>query len=84
MRNKRLVVVLVGAAVFGLVAAVSVSKYLSNAQGFTRNMRAVVVAKVDIPLGTKLVAEQLTTAQFPQNATPDGVFDSVEKLVGRV
>ena len=83
MRNKRLVVVLVGAALFGLVAAVSVSRYLSNAQANPRT-NTVVVAKVDIPLGTKIVAEQLATAQFPATAIPDGTFDSVEKMVGRV
>ena len=84
MRNKRLIVVLTGAAIFGLVAAVSVSRYLSNAQGFPRGSNKVVVAKVEIPLGTQIVAEQLETVSIPSNATPDGVFDSVEKLVGRV
>jgi pilus assembly protein CpaB len=84
MRNKRLLFVLAGAAVFGLVAAVSVSRYLSNAQAFTRNMNNVVVAKVDIPLGTKIAAEQLQTVQFPADAMPEGTFDKAEKLVGRV
>jgi pilus assembly protein CpaB len=84
MRNKRLLFVLAGAVAFGLVAAVSVSRYLSNAQANPRNLRNVVVAKVDIPLGTKVVAEQLMKAQFPSNAVPDGVFESEEKLLGRV
>src|SRR2546429_9340789 len=84
MRNKRLLFVLVGAVVFGLFAAVSVSRYLSNAQATPRNMQSVVVAKVDIPLGTKVVAEQLMTVQFPSGATPDGVFDKTDKIVGRV
>ena len=84
MRNKRLLVVLGGAAVFGLLAAFSVSRYLSNASATPRNLANVVVAKVDIPLGTKVVAEQLMTAQFPTGALPDGVFDNPEKLVGRV
>jgi len=84
MRNKRLLFVLVGAVAFGLFAAVSVSRYLSNAQATPRNMQSVVVAKVDIPLGTKVVAEQLMTVQFPTGATPDGVFDKTDKIVGRV
>jgi pilus assembly protein CpaB len=84
MRNKRILFVLFGAAAFGLVAAFAVSRYLSNAQALTRDMRKVVVAKVDIPLGTKLVTEQLATAQIPSDATPDGAFDSADKLVGRV
>jgi pilus assembly protein CpaB len=84
MRNKRLLFVLAGAAVFGLVAAVSVNRYLSNAQAFSSNMKEVVVAKVDIPLGTTMVAEQLTKVQLPADAVPDGAFNSAEKLVGRV
>jgi len=84
MRNKRLLFVLAGAAAFGLVAAVSVSRYLSNAQAFTRNMNNVVVAKVDIPLGTTIVAEQLTQVQLPADAVPDGAFTDGQKVVGRV
>jgi pilus assembly protein CpaB len=84
MRNKRLMFVLAGAVVFGLVAAVSVSRYLSSAQALTRNLNNVVVAKVDIPAGTKVIAEQLETVQYPANAMPNGVFESPDKLVGRV
>jgi len=84
MRNKRLLVVLGGAVFFGLVAAVSVSRYLSSAQAYSKNLNNVVVAKVDIPAGTKVIAEQLDVVQFPQNAMPNGVFDSPDKLVGRV
>lgn len=84
MRNKRFVMVLGGAIVFGLVAAVSVSKYLSSAQAYTKNLNSVVVAKVAINPGEKLIAEQLETVQFPRGATPDGVFDAPDKLVGRV
>jgi pilus assembly protein CpaB len=84
MRNKRFLFVLVGATAFGLVAAVAVSRYLSNAQALTRDMRKVVVAKVDIPLGSKLVAEQLTTVQLPTDGIPDGSFEATDKVVGRV
>src|ERR671920_1435555 len=75
---------LASAVVFGLVAAVSVSRYLSDAQANTRNMNNVVVAKVDIPLGTKIEAEQLSTVQFPADAVPEGAFTDAQKLVGRV
>ena len=84
MRNKRFFVVLAGALLFGLLAAVSVSRYLSSAQAYTKSLRGVAVAKVAIPLGTKIIAEQITLVQFPQESTPDGAFDSVEKLAGRV
>ncbi len=84
MRNKRLVVVLAGATVFGLIAAIAVSHYLSNAMAYSKNLNGVVVAKVDIPLGTKIEAAHLMSVPFPSDATPDGAFDSPDKLLGRV
>src|SRR5712664_72607 len=84
MRNKRFFIVLVGALLFGLLAAVSVSRYLSSAQAYTKNLNRVAVAKVAIPVGTKIVPEMLTMVQFPKESTPDGTFESPEKLNGRV
>src|SRR2546423_4575699 len=84
MRNKRVFIVLVGALIFGVLAAVSVSRYLSSAQAFTKNMTKVAVAKVAIPLGSKIIPEQIMVVQFPKESTPDGAFDSPEKLAGRV
>ena len=84
MRNKRFFIVLVGALIFGVLAAVSVSKYLSSAQAYTKNLNNIAVAKVAIPIGSKIVAEQLMMVQFPKESTPDGAFDSPEKLAGRV
>ena len=84
MRNKRFFIVLIGALIFGVLAAVSVSRYLSSAQAYTKNLSKVAVAKVQIPLGTKIIAEQVTVVQFPKESTPDGTFESPDKLVGRV
>jgi pilus assembly protein CpaB len=84
MRNKRFFVVLAGALVFGLLAAVTVSRYLASAQAYSKDLNRVVVAKVAIPVGTKIIAEQVMAVQFPKESTPDGVFESAEKLVGRV
>lgn len=84
MRNKRFFIVLAGALMFGVLAAVSVSRYLSSAQAYTKNMTKVAVAKVAIPLGSKIVPEQIMVVQFPKESTPDGAFDSPEKLAGRV
>ena len=85
MRNKRLIFALLAAVVFGLVAAVSVSRYLASAQAYTKNLSNVVVAKVEIPIGTRIVAEQLSVAQFPKAVAPDGTFAVIDtNLVGRV
>ena len=69
MRNKRLIIALLAAITFGLIAAVSVKQYLLSAQAFNRT-NDVVVAKVAIPVGSRLIAEQLTVAQFPAAAAP--------------
>ncbi len=84
MRNKRFFIVLVGALLFGLLAAVSVSRYLSSAQAYTKNLNRVAVAKVAIPIGTKIIPEQVMVVQFPKESTPDGAFESPDKLAGRV
>ena len=84
MRNKRFFIVLVGALIFGVLAAVSVSRYLSSAQAYSKNLNKVAVAKVAIPLGSKIIPEQIMVVQFPKESTPDGAFDSPEKLAGRV
>jgi pilus assembly protein CpaB len=84
MRNKRFLIVMTGALIFGLLAAFSVSRYLSSAQANTSNFKKAAVAKVDIPLGTKIISEQVGEVEFPSNTIPDGAFESAEKLVGRV
>jgi len=84
MRNKRLIIALLAAITFGLVAAVSVKQYLLSAQAFNRT-NDVVVAKVAIPVGSRLIAEQLTVAQFPADVTPEGAIAKIDpSLLDRV
>src|ERR1043166_7930694 len=85
MRNKRLIIAVSAAIVFGLIAAVSVSRYLATAREYTKNLNNVVVAKVDIPVGTRIIEEQLAITQLPRSAAPDGTFAKIdETLVDRV
>src|SRR5215467_11085145 len=84
MRNKRLIIAVLAAVTFGLIAAVSVKQYLMSAQTLTKT-NDVVVAKVDIPIGSRIIPEQLTVAQFPPNVTPDGAISVIDdKIIGRV
>ena len=84
MRNKRLIIALLAAITFGLIAAVSVKQYLLSAQTFNRT-NDVVVAKVEIPVGSRIIPEQLVVAQFPADVTPVGAIGKIdENLVGRV
>jgi len=85
MRNKRLIIALLAAVTFGLIAAVSVKQYLLSAQTFKSSLNDVVVAKVDIPVGSRIIAEQLAVAQFPADVTPEGALSKIdERLIGRV
>lgn len=84
MRNKRFFVVLGCALMFGLIAAFAVSRYLSSANVYAKSLNSVVVAKVDIPIGSKIIPEQLAVVQFSKDSIPDGTFENPEKLVGRV
>jgi pilus assembly protein CpaB len=84
MRNKRLIIALLAAVTFGLIAALSVKQYLLSAQTFSRT-NDVVVAKVDIAMGSRIIPEQLVVAQFPAGVTPQGAISKIdEKLIGRV
>lgn len=78
-----MVFVLIGAVIFGLLAATTVSSYLRRVRENT-NPSALVVAKVDIPLGARVSAEQLTTVDVPKAATPDGAFTQIDQVVGRI
>ena len=45
----------------------------------------IVVANVEIPLGTEIMAKQLTVAKFPRSLAIAGAFQSIDdRLVGRV
>jgi pilus assembly protein CpaB len=85
MRNKRLIIAILAAVVFGLVAAISVSRFLQRSTEYTKNLSNVVVAKVEIPVGSRIIDEWLEVAQFPRNVTPEGTFPKVDNnLIGRV
>ena len=45
--------------------------------------QAVTIAALDIPIGTPLTAEHLTTAQWPSKSLPPGTFSSPTALIGR-
>lgn len=81
MFDKRVIAVITCAVVFGLFAALLVSRYLSNVKA---QSKAVVAAAVPIPMSSQITAEQLMLVHLPPEATPDGAYTSIEKLVGRV
>ena len=82
--NKKLIIALTGAVLFGIVAVTLVTRYVANAQAYTKSLNNVVIAKVPIAVGTKITAEHLGTASIPNGSMPEGAFKESEKVVGRV
>lgn len=88
MKKKRTIIVLILALLSGTIAAFSVVRYLDARP--TPLMAAtpeetvpVVVAAHDIPLGTKLAAEDVRIIQWPASALPQGVTQTPAEVVGR-
>jgi len=84
--NKKALIVLSLAAIFGLLTAALVHRTLrtgSSAQAGQKT-RKVVVAAMKLGLGTQIKAEHLSLAEWPESLLPRGTFTEVEKLVGRV
>ena len=82
MKNKRALVVMALAILFGLAAVVLASRWLllqPNA-----NAGRIVVASADINLGQRLAPGMLKLADWPADSVPKGAFDDPKKLDGRV
>jgi pilus assembly protein CpaB len=84
MRNKRLIIALTGAVLCGVLGVMLITRYLSNVQAYTRDLGTVVAAKVEIPLGAKITADDLMLASIPNGSAPEGAFRKIEEVAGRV
>ena len=84
MRNKRLILALTGAVLCGLLAVMLVTRYLSSVQNYARDLNNVVVAKTEIPVGAKIMPEQLSLLPIPNGSAPEGAFRKLDDAVGRV
>ena len=80
--NKIIAIILAGAGVFGFLALMSLNK--GSKSVVAENLNEIVVAKVEVPLGTQLNPEQLQKVQYPKAITPELSFQKPEDLVGRV
>jgi pilus assembly protein CpaB len=84
------VVIRVASGFSTFILAVSLSTYynplgpnISPAEG--KQNLAVVIAKSEIPIGARILAEQLQIAQLPRTVTVAGAFTRIDdRLIGRV
>ncbi len=81
MKNPRAIAMLVLSVVIGLVATVVASGWVAQ-QGRAASNK-VVVAAVDIDLGSKLNPQQLKTVDWPSGSLPNGAITDPQTLQDR-
>jgi len=82
MRNIKAFMLLALALVFGIAAAVYAARWI--AQRGTLQSTKVVVAAMDIELGSRLNPQMLTQVEWPSESVPAGAFTEVKDLQDRV
>jgi pilus assembly protein CpaB len=82
MKNKRALIVMAVAILFGLAAVVFASRWLLSQPGNASGR--IVVAATDISLGQRLTPEMFKLAEWPADSVPKGAFIDPQKLNGRV
>lgn len=82
MKNIKAIALLLLALVTGLAAAVYAASWVSQRGNIASSK--VVVAAVDIELGSKINPQMVTTMDWPAGSVPDGAFKDVNDLQERV
>lgn len=82
MKNIKAIGLLVLALMIGLAAAVYAAGWVSRQGNIASNQ--VVVAAVDIELGSKINPQMLTTTAWPSGSVPPGAFKDIKELQDRV
>ncbi|ALK95229.1 pilus assembly protein CpaB [Massilia sp. WF1] len=82
MKNKRALIVMTIAILFGLAAVVFASRWLLNQPGGASGR--IAVANADISLGQRLTPEMFRLAEWPAESVPKAAFTDLQKLSGRV
>ncbi|MCS0612417.1 Flp pilus assembly protein CpaB [Massilia kyonggiensis] len=82
MKNVKALAMLLLAAILGLAAAVYANNWVGQRSSVAANK--VVVATVDIPAGSRLEPEMLTTIDWPASALPTGAVSDPAVLKARV
>jgi len=84
--NKRFLLALGGAALFGVLAIVVAQRYLQQQADIMNRQeeREVVVAQTDIPSGTLISESQVKSQSFQKRYVPERAVLSTKDVVGRV
>lgn len=82
MKNKRALIVMAIAILFGITAVVLASRWLLLQP--SGNSGRIVVAGADMNLGQRLSPDKLKLVEWPAESVPKGAFTDPQKLAGRV
>jgi pilus assembly protein CpaB len=82
MKNLKAIGLLALALFAGLAAAIYAAGWVSQRANLA--VSKVVVAAVDIDLGTKVTPQMLTIVEWPQASKPEGAFTDVKHVQDRV
>ena len=82
MKNLKALGLLFVALTMGLAAAVYAATWVSNKGNVESNK--VIVAAVDIELGSKINPQMLSATDWPSGSTPPGAFKDIKELQDRV
>lgn len=82
MKNRRAILVMAVAILFGLAAVAFASRWLLNQPGGPSGRIAVALA--DTSLGQRLTPEMFKLVEWPADSVPKGAFADTQKLAGRV
>ena len=82
MKNVKALALLILALVIGLAAAVYAASWVSQRGNIASTK--VVVAAVDIELGSKINPQMLTTSDWPSESVPSDAFKDAKDLQDRV
>ncbi len=82
MKNTKAIGLIALAALLGLAAAIYAARWLDQRAKVAATR--IVVAAVDIELGTRITPQMLVTAEWPSASVPPGAFQAMQPLQDRV
>jgi pilus assembly protein CpaB len=82
MKNKRAIVMMAIAILFGLAAVVVASRWLLRQPAASADR--IVVAAGDVNLGQRITPEMLKLTEWPADSRPKGAYTDPVKVTGRV
>lgn len=84
--NRRFLIALAGAVVFGLLAIFLAQKYVSTrvTQQMAAQETTVVMANADIPIGTTINDQQVSIKRYKGDLVPADAMRDIKAVVGRV